>query len=152
EGRSLEVQAAQGINPNGFCALWRERRPPRMGDRVAEMGRVSRGAPSYNGPLKGFRGLALAALLVGMAAPAALSLVPSRASAQAVGGGEIADFYRSRGGAPLWFAPRSGAAAQQLVQLLATAQADNLNPRRYNLKALARAVQAASTGAPGAVQ
>jgi murein L,D-transpeptidase YcbB/YkuD len=116
------------------------------------MGRVSRGAPSYNGPLKGFHGLAVAGLLAGMAAPAALSLVPSQASAQAVGGGEIADFYRARGGAPLWFAPRSGAAAQQLVQLLATAQADNLNPRRYNVKALARAVQAASTGAPGAIQ
>src|SRR5437870_132713 len=101
-----------------------------MGDRVAEMGRVSRGVS----PLKGFHGLAVAALVAGIAAPAALSLAPSQVSAQPVGGGEIADFYRSRGGAPLWFAPRSGAAAQQLVQLLATAQADNLNPRRYNVK------------------
>ena len=49
------------------------------------------------------------------------------------------NFYRSRGGAPLWLAPRAGAAAQQLIQLLATAQADHLNPRRYNVRALERA-------------
>jgi len=35
----------------------------------------------------------------------------------------IAAFYRSRGGAPLWFSPRSGAAPQQLIQLLTTASA-----------------------------
>src|SRR5256885_16292057 len=112
------------------------------------MGKFPRGRSQ----LKAFRGLALAALLVGIAAPAALSVAPTQASAQPADGGEIADFYRSRGGAPLWFSPRNVAAAQQLVQLLATAQADNLNPRRYNVKGLARAVQAASTGAPGAVQ
>jgi L,D-transpeptidase YcbB len=64
----------------------------------------------------------------------------------------IASFYRSRGGAPLWFSPRSGAAAQQLLQLLATASADNLDPRRYNTRNLARTVQAASRGDPGAVR
>jgi len=111
------------------------------------MGRFSHG----RSPLKGVRGLALAALLVGIAAPATLS-VPTRASAQAVDGGEIADFYRARSGAPLWLAPKSGAAPQALIQLLATAQADNLNPRRYNVKNLARAVQAANSGDPGAVQ
>jgi murein L,D-transpeptidase YcbB/YkuD len=112
------------------------------------MGRFSRGGVAP----KGFRGLALAALLVGIATPAALSFAPSPASAQAVDSGEIAAFYRSRGEAPLWFAPRAGAAAQQLVQLIATAQADNLNPKRYNVRALARAVQAASTGNSEAVQ
>jgi murein L,D-transpeptidase YcbB/YkuD len=119
-----------------------------LGRQEKKMGRFSRGGS----PLKGFRGLALAALLFGIATPVALGLAPSRASAQPVDGGEIAAFYRARGGAPLWFAPRSGAAAQQLLQLIATAQADNLNPRRYNVKALARAVQAASTGDPAAVQ
>ena len=54
--------------------------------------------------------------------------------------GEIADFYRARGGAPLWFAPNAGDAAPQLIQLLATAQADQLNPRRYNVRGLQRAV------------
>src|SRR4029079_16303752 len=46
----------------------------------------------------------------------------------------------------------SGAAAQQLAQLLATAQADGLNPKRYNVKGLSRAVAAAQSGNPGAVQ
>ena len=102
-------------------------------------------------PLKGFYGLGLAAAVLAAAVPAALTLVPSAASAQATDS-EIADFYRARGGAPLWFVPRSGGAAQQLFQLLATAQADNLNPRRYNLKGLQRAVEDAARGDPAAVQ
>jgi murein L,D-transpeptidase YcbB/YkuD len=102
-------------------------------------------------PLKGLRGPALALLALVSAAPAALSVATAPAAAQPVDGGEIAAFYRARGGAPLWFVHGPGA-AQQLLQLLATVQADNLNPRRYNVKALARAVQAASTGNPGAVQ
>src|SRR3954454_7313150 len=96
-------------------------------------------------------------LLLGLSvgAAAVASTVPvtlQPPAAQSVGGGEIAAFYRSRGGAPLWFSPRSGAAAQQLVQLLATAQADHLNPKRYNVKALARAVQDAQRGDPAAAQ
>jgi murein L,D-transpeptidase YcbB/YkuD len=53
---------------------------------------------------------------------------------------------------PRWFGPGSGAAAQQFVQLLATAQADGLNPKRYNVKGLSRAVAAAQGGNPAAVQ
>src|SRR5690349_17978133 len=93
-------------------------------------------------------GLALAAAAV--AAPLAVQVQP--AVAQSVDGAHIAAFYRARGAAPLWFAPRSGAAAQQLIQLLATAQADNLNPRRYNVRALQRAVQDAQSGNPAAIQ
>ena len=81
-----------------------------------------------------------------------LGATATPAAAQSADGAEVAAFYRSRGGAPLWFSPRSGAAAQQLVQLLATAQADNLNPRRYNARGLSRAVQDAATGNPAAVQ
>src|SRR5207302_11199191 len=103
--------------------------------RVENMGRFS-WRPS---PLKRFYGLGLAAAALAAAVPAALTLAPSQAVAQSFDGGEIADFYRARGRAPLWFAPHSGAAARQLLELLATAQADNLNPRRYNLKALERA-------------
>ncbi len=66
--------------------------------------------------------------------------------------GEIASFYRSRGGAPLWFAPRAGDAAPKLIQLLASAQADHLNPRRYNVRALSSAVADARSGNPAAVQ
>ena len=87
-----------------------------------------------------------------MAVPLALSLAPSHASAQATDGGEIANFYRARGGGPLWFGPTSRGAAQQLLQLLNTAYADNLNPRRYNVKALARAVADAQSGNPAAIQ
>ena len=95
-------------------------------------------------------GIAIAA--VAAAAPVVLSVAPSQAAAQPADSSEITNFYRSRGGAPLWFAPRSGAAAQQLVQLLATAQADNLNPRRYNVRGLSRAVQDAMSGNPAAIQ
>lgn len=93
-------------------------------------------------------GLALAA--VALTVPLAIRAGP--AVAQSSNGSEIADFYRARGGAPLWFAPRSGEAAVQLLQLLETAQADNLNPRRYNVRDLSRAVQAARTGDPAAIQ
>lgn len=98
--------------------------------------------------------------LAGLAAALALSTAslgfvaatPAAAVAadrQATSG--VADFYRSRAGAPLWLAPGSGPAAQQLLQLLSTAQFDGLNPRRYNLKALAKALRSASRGDPRAV-
>lgn len=112
------------------------------------MGKLSRIAGSRK--LVASVGILCAGTAGGMAA--ALSGAPTQASAQSADGGEVAAFYRSRGGAPLWFAPRSGAAAQQLVQIIATAQADNLNPRRYNARGLARAVQDAASGNPAAVQ
>src|SRR6185369_1388299 len=80
----------------------------------------------------------LAAL--GMIAPLGLGELPARSMASSPFDGEIANFYRARGGAPLWLAPTAGAAAPQLIQLLATAQADHLNPRRYNVKVLQRAL------------
>ena len=64
---------------------------------------------------------------------------------------EVSAFYQARGGAPLWLAPKSGAAAQELVSLLATAQADHLNPRRYDVKGLTRALDEAR-GNPAAAQ
>ena len=66
--------------------------------------------------------------------------------------GEIAAFYRARGGAPLWFGATSSGAAEQLIQLLASAQADHLSPRRYNVGGLARATAEARSGNPAAVQ
>jgi murein L,D-transpeptidase YcbB/YkuD len=102
-------------------------------------------------PLNGF----LAAALVAAGAAAPLAIHGTRASAAVVvqsSDAEIADFYRARGGAPLWFAPTSGAAAQQLISLLATAQADHLNPKRYNVRALSRALEDARSGNPAAMQ
>jgi murein L,D-transpeptidase YcbB/YkuD len=95
-----------------------------------------------------------AAAAIAAALPATLGTGPAEAAAVAAPsvGGDIAAFYRSRGGAPLWLSPTSGNAAQQLIQLLATAQADNLNPKRYNARALARVLGDAQRGDPAAVQ
>jgi murein L,D-transpeptidase YcbB/YkuD len=114
------------------------------------MGKQFRGGLPLNRVLA--TGALVAALAV--AAPFALTTAPAEAkrAPSAPLDGEIADFYRSRGGAPLWFAPNAGAAAQQLVQLLATAEADHLNPRRYDVRGLASAVASARTGDPAAVQ
>ena len=104
-------------------------------------------------PLRGARplnrlfaiGLAATAASVPLAWPA----VPASAAARApANDGEIAAFYRARAGAPLWLAPTSGAAAQQLISLLATSQADHLNPKRYNVRGLERAVADARSGGP----
>ena len=102
------------------------------------MGKLARGARPLNALL--VFGLAAAVPLAGRGTSAAA------AAAEPALDSDIAAFYRARGGAPLWFAANSGAAAQQLVSLLATAQADHLNPRRYNVKALTRAVDEARAG------
>jgi murein L,D-transpeptidase YcbB/YkuD len=97
----------------------------------------------------------LAVAVVAAGGIGALGVAPQSSPAYAAApadGNAVASFYRARGGAPLWFAPRSGAAAQQLVQLLSTASADNLDPKRYNPRGLARAVQAAQSGNPAAIQ
>ena len=97
-------------------------------------------------------GLAVAAVIA-LAAPVTIGVTPAAAaSASASYAGDVADFYRQRGGTPLWFSPKSGNAAQQMLQLLATSQADNLNPKRYDARRLARIVGDASRGDPSAVQ
>jgi len=105
-------------------------------------------------PLKKIIAAGSSVAAIAMLAPVALGTAPAgaRAAAPAPFDGEIADFYRARGGAPLWFAPNAGDAAQQLVDLLATSQADRLNPKRYNIRGIARAVADARTGDPSAVQ
>src|SRR5205085_409812 len=80
------------------------------------------------------------------AVPVALTPSPAIAARHDFSASAVADFYRARGGAPLWFSPRSGNAAQQLLMLLTTARADNLNPSRYNAKGVARAIEAARRG------
>jgi L,D-transpeptidase YcbB len=104
------------------------------------MGRLLRGAR----PLKGLLALGAAAVAVGV--PLASAGTPASAAAAdgASQEGQVTDFYRARGGELLWLSPRSGAAAQQLLTLLATAQADGLNPKRYNVKAISRALNGGS--------
>ena len=103
---------------------------------------VARGAAALS--------LIAAALVTANSTPAAA--LSSRSVSANPDSSGVTDFYRARGGAPLWFAPTSGNAAQQLLQLLSTARADNLNPKRYHGNALAKAVQAAASGNPVAVQ
>ena len=88
----------------------------------------------------------LSAILAASAAVAAIALPLAGASAPA------AAAYPARGATPAWFSPAAGNAAQQLITLLSTAQADHLNPKRYNIKALTRAVNDARAGDPAAVQ
>ena len=110
------------------------------------MAKLLRGAPRMNAVF--MFGLAAAALAVPLVddAPAV-----ARSSARSAAG-DVSAFYRSRGGSALWLAPGSGAAAEQLISLLSTAQADHLNPKRYNVRAITRAVADARGGDAGAVQ
>jgi len=113
------------------------------------MGKLIRGRFPFKKIMMGTSVFALVAAVT----PVVLAPSPALAKgASSAFDAEIADFYRARGGAPLWFAPNAGPAAQQLVQMLASVQADNLNPRRYNVGGLNRAVAAARTGNPAAVQ
>ena len=104
-------------------------------------------------PLKTLIAAAGAGAAVAIAIPAMISAVPVHAAQNfAPLDGEIANFYRGREGAPLWFSPKAGNAAPELIQLLATSQADHLNPKRYNIRALERAVAEARSGSPAAIQ
>jgi murein L,D-transpeptidase YcbB/YkuD len=113
------------------------------------MGKLMRGRV----PLSGiFVAGCLVAAGLTVTAPFAGTSASARPAAPAAYDSEIADFYRSRGGAPLWLAPSAGNAAPQLIQLLASAAADNLNPRRYNVRALQSALADARNGNPTSVQ
>jgi murein L,D-transpeptidase YcbB/YkuD len=101
-------------------------------------------------PLDGF--LSVAAIIGLAAVPLLGHSTPAAAAGAAEAASDVSPFYRARGGAPLWFSPKSGNAAQQLITLLSTAQADHLNPKRYDVKALSRAVNDARSGNPAAVQ
>lgn len=96
--------------------------------------------------------LSLASGAMALASTPAQAQRDRPAVADAEIGGSIAAFYRSRGGAPLWFSPTSGASVQNLMLLLSTAQADGLNPNRYNVRGLSRVVRDASRGNPAALQ
>jgi murein L,D-transpeptidase YcbB/YkuD len=74
---------------------------------------------------------------------------PKAAASSGMG---IGDFYNARRGAPLWFAPSSGNAAQALLDVLKSARADGLEPDRYGVDALDKALTAAWGGDRKAVQ
>lgn len=82
--------------------------------------------------------LAVASLSFVMPAPAAAAAAAAKAPRSS--GFSIADFYASRRDALLWLAPSSGSAAQDLVALLEGAKTDGLEPDRYGVDALKKAL------------
>jgi murein L,D-transpeptidase YcbB/YkuD len=97
----------------------------------------------------------LAAALMLALAPIALA-IPSPASAQTLVapskvGQSVADFYRLRNDAPLWLAPTAGDSADQLLVLLDSANADGLDPQKYDVPAIRAALDAARSGKRKAV-
>jgi len=83
------------------------------------------------------------------AGAAILTAVPTAAAATApsaqaaVAGQSVDDFYRSRNNYPLWLAPNAGDAAQQLLNLLSSANLDGLDSSRYRVAELQAAIEAA---------
>jgi murein L,D-transpeptidase YcbB/YkuD len=97
-------------------------------------------------------GGAAAGLMLAAAPLPSLAATPAAAAGAApvatsfASGSEIADFYRARGGRPLWLAPQSGAAAQLMLGLLHSASNDGLDPNRYQITKIADALRAAQRG------
>lgn len=94
----------------------------------------------------GLRGMAGAIALA--AAPLALVHASPAAAEVAVSASSdsLNQFYHARADRPLWLAPQSGNVAHQLLQLLQSAQADGLDPRRYSTDKIAKALQKAWGG------
>lgn len=66
-------------------------------------------------------------------------------------GQSVSDFYAARDGRPLWLG-RSGLQADVLLELLETSSLDGLNPRKYRVRNIQRAVRAARDGNSRAVR
>ncbi|HET9398941.1 MAG TPA: L,D-transpeptidase family protein [Sphingomicrobium sp.] len=97
--------------------------------------------------------LSLAALLA-LAAPAALAPAYSATVAVTPAGESAAAFYDLRGHRPIWFGASLAdpSAAHALIGLLRTAEADGLDPRRYDLDRLQQALAEAENGSFEAVE
>ena len=91
--------------------------------------------------------LAVVATLFAALTLAAVPVAAAPAAVPAPGNGmSISDFYSARNGAPLWFSSTSADAPQALIGLLKDAQTDGLDPDRYGVATLEKAVGAAATG------
>ena len=101
-------------------------------------------------PVRIVSGAAIALAAAAASLPAAPAAAQGAYASLAAGGQEIPDFYQARAGRPLWFA-QPGRQAEALLELLASAELDGLDPGRYRLGPLARAVRAARSGNRGAV-
>lgn len=94
---------------------------------------------------------ALLSLSMGSAPAVAQDSAAIAAAIKDVGGDrEVRRFYESRGRAPMWIENGTiGPAADALLDLIATAEIDGLNPRNYDPRRLEEAVErAAADGSP----
>ena len=90
-------------------------------------------------------GLALAPLPVGQAALAAPAAVVAAVKSAAKSDRELRAFYQARKNRPLWFEEGPDTrAARQLVELIATADLDGLDPEEYRPRQLVDAVERAA--------
>jgi len=90
-------------------------------------------------------------LIIGAAAVLAAAPIlleaPAAARSPAVASDQgVQDFRDSQRGRLLWFRAGESAAPQRLLALLATAELDGLDPRKYKVKALAKALRRAAEG------
>src|SRR5438874_2655892 len=72
--------------------------------------------------------------------------VAEAAATTARSGDSVDDFYRARADKPLWLAPGSGKAAEELLDLLDSSRADGLKPDRYRTAPIDRLLGAARAG------
>jgi len=78
---------------------------------------------------------------------------PAAARPPTVASGQgVEDFRDSQRGQLLWFRAGDSAAPQKLLRLLETAELDGLDPRRYKVKALTKALRRAAGGDPDDVR
>jgi murein L,D-transpeptidase YcbB/YkuD len=97
--------------------------------------------------------IAMGAVALAAAAPVAFPGPASAATIAFPQGQGVDSFYQLRSGKPLWFqGNQPKAAAQSLIALLTTADADGLNPVAYKVDEIAQALKRASGGNERAVR
>ena len=105
--------------------------------------RKSRTGPSW--PVRNFLGLGSFVAALALSVGAVAIPAPAQAQTRVAAGQDISDFYRARDGRPLWFG-QPGQQPEMLVRLFASANVDGLDPERYPVEALKRAIADARTG------
>ena len=80
--------------------------------------------------------------------PAQAAEAPPAGIAGGVGAMAITQFYDERGGAPIWLAGGQIEPGRRLIELLARSDLDGLDPRRFNVRQLGKALEAAEDGNP----
>jgi len=91
-------------------------------------------------------GIAAVALAAAVPTPASAESAPAAVQSAPVRGQSVADFYRGRNDYPFWLAGNAGDAADQLLNLLASARLDGLDPEKYHAAELQQAVAVARSG------